>query len=163
MLAGGAYILINLLIHLGLNRQWPRTTDQPEVTVLVAARNEAENLPACLEHLAVQDYPGDKLQILILNDRSTDRTGEIARAFAARFKFMEVININHDKPGLMGKMNVIAQGMDYARGDIILITDADCEPSPAWISDMTSYFTEETAMVGGLTLLSGTDIFGKIQ
>ncbi len=163
MLAGSVYILINLLIHLGLSRQWPRTTAQPEVTVLVAARNEAEYLPGCLEHLAAQHYPGDKLQIIILNDRSTDGTGEIARSFAARFNFMEVINIDHDKPGLMGKMNVIAQGMDFARGDIILITDADCEPSPAWISDMTSFFTEQTAMVGGLTLLSGRDVFGKIQ
>ena len=163
MLSGGIYCLINLLIHLGLNRQWPRTTDQPAVTVLVAARNEAENLPACLEHLAAQHYPGDKLQILILNDRSTDTTGDIARSFAARFDFIELIDIDHDKTGLMGKMNVIAQGMSYARGDIILITDADCEPSPAWISEMTSFFTEETAMVGGLTLLTGKGIFGKIQ
>ncbi len=160
---GILYISINLLIHIGLRRPWPRCSIQPEITVLVAARDEAENLPFCLEHLAAQLYPREKLQIMILNDRSLDATGDIARTYTKRFNFMEVFDIRDDKPGLKGKMNVIAQGMEKARGEIILITDADCRPSPQWISNMVSFFSEKTAMVGGLTWITGAGFFAQIQ
>jgi len=163
LISGIFYIMINLLIHLGLFRNWQRTDRQPEVTVLIAARNEAGNLSACLDHLADQQYPIGKLRIIILNDRSVDDTRIIARSYTDRFTNMEIIDIRGDSEGLKGKMNVLAQGMDHAKGEIIMITDADCRPSATWVSDMVSYFTSGTAMVGGLTSLTGNSVFGIIQ
>jgi cellulose synthase/poly-beta-1,6-N-acetylglucosamine synthase-like glycosyltransferase len=157
------YLLISLLLQAGLSKNWPRGKFQPVVSVLIAARNEAASLPACLDHLAVQDYPSEKIQVLILNDRSTDDTADIARSYTARYQFMDYFEIDHDEPGLRGKMNVIAQGISRARGEIILITDADCFPSETWISGMVGYFTPDTGMVGGLTHIDGNSIFARIQ
>ena len=51
--------------------------DLPLASVIIAARNEEENLPALLKDLTKQSYPLDKLEVIIVNDRSTDRTGEV--------------------------------------------------------------------------------------
>ncbi len=161
-LAAG-YLLISLMLQAGLSRKWPQGQFQPLVSVLIAARNEAASLAACLDQLAVQDYPLEKIQVLILNDRSTDDTADIARSYTARYQFMELIEIDHDEPGLRGKMNVIAQGISRAHGEIILITDADCTPSESWISGMVGYFTPDTGMVGGLTHIGGKSIFEQVQ
>jgi cellulose synthase/poly-beta-1,6-N-acetylglucosamine synthase-like glycosyltransferase len=101
--------------------------------------------------------------VLILNDRSEDDTPAIARKFASEVSFMQSIDILEDQHGLKGKMNVLAQGIKKSQGEIILITDADCTVPPNWITEIVSYFTASIAMVGGLTLLEGKTLFGKIQ
>ena len=160
---GIIYCLLSLAIHRGLSRRWQRTGHKPQVTVLIAARNEARNLPFCLDHLAIQDYDHDRLQVLILDDQSVDATGDIGRGYADRYAFMEYHEIVPSGTALQGKMNALAQGMVRSKGEIILVTDADCRPASGWIANMVSYFTEETAMVGGLTVLDGKGFFSRIQ
>jgi len=58
-------------------------TDLPTVTMVVAMRNEALNIGRCLESLAAQDYPGDRLEVLVYDGASTDSSVAIVEAFCA--------------------------------------------------------------------------------
>jgi cellulose synthase/poly-beta-1,6-N-acetylglucosamine synthase-like glycosyltransferase len=80
---------------------------------------------------------------------------------------MRLIDITDDQYGLKAKMNVLTQGMDYADGEIILITDADCRVPEGWVSEMVTYFTEGIGLVGSLTVINHpgkkSDLFSNIQ
>ena len=161
------YFIIGILIHYGLSRKYGRTDLKPSVTILVAARNEEEYLPACLDSLVNQTYPSDLLQIIIINDQSSDKTKQIVIDYAKEFSYLELVNTYDQQNGLKGKMNALAQGMDWARGEIILVTDADCRVPGTWVSEMAAYFTEGVALVGSLTAIHQPDgksgFFDNIQ
>src|SRR3989442_2760127 len=92
---------------------------RPEVSVIVPARNEEACLGACLESLLAQG--GVSSEIIVVNDASTDRTGEIARSFSG----VKVIDPGPLPPGWTGKNNALAAGTQQARGEWLLFTDAD--------------------------------------
>ncbi|MBC6951711.1 glycosyltransferase, partial [candidate division KSB1 bacterium] len=68
-------------LHINISPQ-----NLPSVTLIVSARNEEEHLPHLLNCLSAQDYPADKLEICLVDDRSTDRTNELLAEFAARHR-----------------------------------------------------------------------------
>jgi len=153
----GLYILIGLLNHLGLAKRYIKTSDRPSVSIMIAARNEESTIAESLLSLENLQYPKELLQVIILNDRSTDQTREIALSYCDRLKHFSLIDIEKDVNGLFGKMNVLSQGIEQASGDIILITDADCRVQPTWVDQMCAYFTDDTSMVGGLTTIESDD------
>ena len=167
LIGAGIYFFIGFFIHVGLSKKFLKTNHKPKISVLVAARNEEKNLSACLDCLGKQTFPADLLQIIVLNDRSTDATRQIILAFTERFVHFELIDITDDQNGLKGKMNVLAQGMDHAEGEIILITDADCRVPEGWVSEMATYFTKNIGLVGGLTVINEagkkSDLFDSVQ
>ena len=167
LIGASIYFIIGFFIHVGLSKKLLKTDRKPTISVLVAARNEEKNLATCLDCLGKQSYPADLLQIIVLNDRSTDATRQIILAYAERFPHFELIDITDDQNGLKGKMNVLSQGMDHAEGKIILITDADCRVPEGWVSEMATYFTENVGLVGGLTVIEEADkksaLFAHIQ
>jgi cellulose synthase/poly-beta-1,6-N-acetylglucosamine synthase-like glycosyltransferase len=150
-----------------LSKKYRRVDHKPKTTILIAARNEEGHLPDCLDSFQKQSYPSDLLQIIVLNDRSTDATRQIVLDSKKQLPNLELLDIIDDQNGLKGKMNALAQGMDKARGEIILITDADCRVPGTWVSEMVAHFTENVGLVGGLTLinhsLKKSHIFDRIQ
>jgi glycosyltransferase involved in cell wall biosynthesis len=91
----------------------------PEVSVIIPARNEEASLGVCLESLVAQS--GVDFEIIVVNDHSTDRTGEIAASFAN----VRVIEARPLPQGWTGKNNAVACGAREARGEWLLFTDAD--------------------------------------
>jgi len=149
------YIAISSALQIGIRRLPTHRADNiPRVSVLIAAHNEEVNLSSCLDALVANDYPVSHLEILVIDDRSTDGTRAIAENYAARFFHVRVIALDKLLDDMSGKASAICQAMDIARGEIILIIDADCLPSKQWIRSMVSGFTPETGMAGGFTLLS---------
>jgi len=162
------YVLAALLLFYGLRRRnYAQTSPQPFVSVLIAARNEEKNLPACLQSLLRAEYPADKFEIIVVDDRSTDQTRALAEKFSHEYANVRVISITQRLENLSGKASALYQGMAHARGAIILMTDADCQPPPSWISQMAGYFTPDVGLVGGFTLLAPREqnhsLFAKIQ
>ena len=96
-----------------------RSAKQPEVSVIVPARNEEASLADCLESLVSQS--GVEFEIIVVNDHSADGTGEIA----ARFAGVRVIEAGALPPGWTGKNNAVACGARVAQGEWLLFTDAD--------------------------------------
>ncbi|NOX88068.1 MAG: glycosyltransferase, partial [Calditrichaeota bacterium] len=143
------------------------------VAVLIAMRNEQEYIADCLTSLSRQDYDPAFFDVFILDDRSADRSPEIARKFTRRFSNFHLISVKNDLPGLKGKMNVLAQGLKLIDHELVLITDADCAAPKTWISRMVSYFSPGVGMVGALTVLYPFDeiavsdpqknLFAKVQ
>jgi glycosyltransferase involved in cell wall biosynthesis len=100
-----------------MNVELPATP--PEVTVIVPARNEEACLGDCLASLVAQT--GVTFEIIVVDDHSTDRTGEIARSFAG----VRVISPGPLPEGWTGKNNAVVAGAKQARGEWLLFTDAD--------------------------------------
>jgi len=141
-------------MHIGLTKKYSSTKHQPTVSILIAARNEQDTLPDCLESLSQLNYPTHLFDILILNDNSTDQTRAIAQSYNQRITNLNVIDIIENKSGLSGKMNALAQGIEQSHGEIILITDADCSVPRDWVSEFVTYFNDNVGLVGGMTILT---------
>jgi len=137
----------------------------PIVSILVAYRNEETNILSCLEALDQINYPNHKLEIILLNDQSTDQSPKIVQDFLAnknRFNHLDIVESN---AGLKGKMNALAQGIEQSTGEFIFITDADCKPHTNWIRTMLGYFDSKIGLVSGFTLIQATnsDPFNNLQ
>lgn len=157
------YLATTLLLLRGLSnadrfssQAHESSENAPAISILLAARNEEHRLPACLDALLRMDYPPEKIEFVIVNDRSSDRTPQILAEFARRDERIHVITLTQRLPGMSGKASALCQGMPHARGEIILLTDADCIAPPHWASAMAAQFVAEVGLVGGFTLLSST-------
>ncbi len=104
------------------------------VSIIICARNEAENLIRNLPLILEQYYPFP-FEIIVVNDASIDNTSSILNQFAATYPNLKVINITEKK--IKGKKGALAAGIEAARYEWLLLTDADCYPvSKNWIFDM---------------------------
>ena len=165
----GLYVFKTLLLLYGTTKlTYNRNKWQPNVSIVIVARNEEKNIGDCLESLTRLEYPGKKLEIILIDDRSTDKTGEYIRLFAEQYPNVKPIIID-DNPsdGLSGKASAISKGIEICEGTIVLMTDADCVLPEQWVSEYVSYFVEDVGLVAGITLLDEaedeTPLFGKIQ
>ncbi len=149
---GVLFALFILTLFVGLLRpEGRRTQAQPSVSVVVAARNEEHQIGACLAALLAQDYPRDKLQIIVVDDRSQDGTAGIVAGVAAAHPHMELVKVTACPANWSPKKHAIATGVSRARGELILCTDADCVPPPTWVAGMVSYFTPGVGLVAGFS------------
>lgn len=158
------YVIQVLMLLIGLRRIRDHgTNDQmPFVSVVIAARNEEQNLADCLESVLQQSYPKEKFEVILVNDNSTDRTGEICQSFVQRFENFSAFVAQEDAT-LRGKTNALNQGIEKARGEIILITDADCTVPPTWIEHTAKRYTPSIGIVGGMTLQKASNKFEGMQ
>jgi chlorobactene glucosyltransferase len=105
---------------------------QPKVSLLIPARNEEANLELLLPTLVAQDYAN--LEIIVLNDHSTDQTLQVAQQYAARDSRLHVIEGGELLEGWLGKPNACRQLAEAATGEILVFTDADTLWQPDAIS-----------------------------
>lgn len=137
---------------------------RPSVTVVVAARNEEKNIAACLESLLQLRYPPGLLEIVVIDDHSTDRTAEIIRSFEVRDPRVRLTLAGPPQAPLRGKPSALAYALDQVRSDIILFTDADCRVSESWAEDTVAYFADpHVGLVAGFTHLEGRGVFAGMQ
>ncbi len=126
---------------------------KPLISVVIPARNAERLLSHCLESLKELDYPKDKLEVIIADGLSTDRTREIAGSYGARV-------ITDFKNSVVSARNV---GFGTARGKLIAFSDADCVMDKNWLKNCLKYFDNEwVAGVGGPNLVPQNESsFGK--
>ncbi len=154
------YVLILLLLLTGFLRTGgSKNADQPPVTVVVAAHNEENTIRACLDALVAQDYPAEKTQIIIIDDRSADSTANVIKHISQDQPRIELLQIENDTVTASPKKNALWKGIQKATGDIIITTDADCQPPPQWISHMVASFSKDTGIVAGLAPLKPASPF----
>jgi cellulose synthase/poly-beta-1,6-N-acetylglucosamine synthase-like glycosyltransferase len=150
-----AYILLSFRLLQGLAKLGeprPRSGDKPPVTVLIAARNEEDHIGKCLDSLLDQTYPPDRLQIVVVDDRSADGTAGLLEEYRRRAPDrLTVLTLATIPPGVSPKKHALGQGMSRARGEIILTTDADCLMGPGWVAALVENFDERTGLVLGMT------------
>lgn len=113
----------------------------PHLSVVVPARDEEPELAASLASLLEQDYPG--LQIILVDDRSTDRTGEIMDRFARGRPNVEVVRVEQLPEGWLGKNHAIHSGVHRACGEWLLLTDADVRFRPDTLRRTVAYAEQQ--------------------
>ncbi len=147
----------------GVNQSKKNIGYEPKVSIIVAARNEEKNISDCLNSLLQLHYPKEKLEIIIVDDHSTDSTVKIIQDFLQHSSSLKFISAQPPTNHLRGKANAISQGIDISTGEIIMMTDADCVVPPTWIKNTVEYFDEKTAVVSGITLLKIQRWFDGMQ
>ncbi|APW60634.1 glycosyltransferase [Paludisphaera borealis] len=123
-------------------------TDPPLVSAIIPAKDEEASLADCLASVSAQKYP--RMEILVVDDRSTDRTLEIAREFAARDPRIQVVHNDHLEPGWTGKTYVLQKLADQARGDWLWFLDADTDHRPEFLGVMMEYARSNKAEMASL-------------
>jgi len=132
------------------------------VSVIIAARNEETNLHDCIESVANQTYPVSLYEVIVVNDGSTDNTETICNDFAQQYTNIKIIQANDDAL-VYGKANALAQGIEAAKGEIILITDADCTVPRTWVEQTANRYGADVGLIGGFTLQKSTKPFDGMQ
>jgi len=105
---------------------------RPVISVIIPAYNAAETLGGCLAALLDQSTPRGEYEVIVVDDGSTDRTREVAKKYD-----VHLLSQPNQGPGAARNL-----GVNQARGEIILFTDADCVPTKEWIEEMIKPFAE---------------------
>jgi chlorobactene glucosyltransferase len=128
------FFLLSLANHYEMWRftLGPEIFDGPLVSVLIPARNEERNIACCVNSLRKQVYKN--FEILVINDNSTDRTGEILDRIAAEDSRVRVFSGAALPPDWYGKPFALHQLSQQARGDILIFTDADTVHGPSSVA-----------------------------
>ncbi|MCF6268816.1 MAG: glycosyltransferase [Melioribacteraceae bacterium] len=159
------FIFIATLI-VGASKTFPKLKEEdlPTVSIIVAARNEEDNILDCIKSLDKLEYPEGKIEIILADDNSTDATGKIIDEFIAeKPKFKKIIP-QKQKGELKGKTLAIANAIESVKNEIILTTDADCVVSPKWAKTIASYYIDDkVAIVNGMTNQFVIDNFSAMQ
>lgn len=125
----------------------------PRVSILVAAKDEEDNIESCVRSLLDQDYPD--FEVIAVDDRSTDRTLEILRRLELQADGrLSVLEIDELPEGWFGKHHAMHHGIERSTGDWILLTDADCRQ----ISNRTVSIAMRDALANETDFLSVTPI-----
>ncbi len=161
----------------------------PSVTIVVPARNEQDTIGPCVDSILATDYPRERLEIIVVDDDSQDRTAEVVRqrmasAPARAMAGHELPEADWDESEGAGRLRLvripenrrrdrahkkraIEKAVAHARGEVILTTDADCVVPPGWPRAMAAQFEgPEVAFVSGpvrYRLADGDGLFARLQ
>ncbi len=128
---------------------------EPVVSILVPAKNEEKVIGRLLNRLVEATYPKSKLQVIVIDDASTDSTGKIADEYSMVYPFIEVVHRSGEKSG-KGKAAAMNDGVTRAVGEIILCFDADYYPQVDIVERLNSPFvdTKVGAVQGRVVVLN---------
>jgi len=122
--------------------------DAPKVTVIVSAKDEEEDIEACVRSILAQDYP--HLELLVVDDRSTDGTPAILERLRGELDTLSVLTIDALPSGWGGQNHAISRGVEASEGEWLCFTDADC----IFDSNLTLAVAVQDARANDVELLS---------
>ena len=163
--------LIGLLTDVALIVKWLRNFKSyhfkpgtyPQISILVAARNEAHTIGACLEGLLSIDYPTGNMEILVGNDNSEDSTLQVATAVAEKDSRVKVFDIKSNLGLARGKANVLAHLAKSARGQFFFVTDADTRVPRQWAKSLLCGAQGNVGIASGITAVAGRGLWARLQ
>lgn len=144
-----------------------RTIDEyPFVTVIVPARNEELYIERCVNSISKNNYPTDKYEIIAVDDRSDDATASILNRLKENITNLVVLNKDFVNPlkNLQGKAGAIDYALNFAKGEIIMMTDADCEVNQNWLETFVKAHQDNGfSLVLSFALIKADNFFSKMQ
>ncbi len=143
--------LVILFFITGLQKKdnTAKSTEKPFVSIVISAHNEADNIERCLKSILDQSYPHDLYEIILVNDRSSDNTGDLSRNLNRKKTGIIVIDVESVPTGIHPKKHAISLGVSSARGIIIIETDADVLVGYSWIEKTVEKFLPDVGLVVG--------------
>lgn len=112
------------------------------ISVVIPARNEQENIGACIESILAQVYPLGLLEVIVVDDHSYDNTAEIVGEFSEyNVRCLDLAaHLDYDKPTTAFKKAALAAGIAQSKGELIVTTDADCVAPNAWLMHIAAIY-----------------------
>lgn len=148
------YLILMLLYRAGWQRQdtfMLQADYQPKtkISVIVPARNEEAHIADCIKSLRAQDYPYDLLEIIVVDDHSTDNTARIIQSFGgANLHYIDLHKHTHPNAVVVAyKKLALATGIAHAGGELIVTTDADCTAGPQWLKHIAAIYERDKAVM----------------
>jgi len=137
------------------------------LSVVIPARNEEKNIVNCVESVNSQQYPSDLLQIIAIDDSSTDKTWELLQGFHSDEKVINSIRLAEVEDGgfLAHKKRAIETGIVMSHHNVIVTTDADCKHPLTWLKTIASFYEEKNAVfiAGPVALESNSSVLQIFQ
>lgn len=147
---GTAYLLLFLVYIYGWQRQ--RSFKAPagflpstSISVIVAARNEADNIAACIQSLLAQDYPPGLFRIIVADDHSTDNTAAIVQGMATGHLQLLPMQEQAEQPGISFKKKALAAAIALSEDELIVTIDADCIAPDQWLRHIAACYEQTSA------------------
>ena len=140
------------------------TADTP-FSILVPFRNEATNLPQLLNSFAALDYPKDKTEIILINDRSDDNFEQVISEFKHDHKAINLVLIHGQSESKSPKKDAIELGLSKASNPWIITTDADCIVPINWLQTFNGFIVSDAPkmIVAPVTYFLGEGFLNKFQ
>lgn len=163
------YFSLHLLLYFGLKRSdgiKQSSSDRfPFISVIVAARNEENNIEVCINSLKNIVYPEKKYEVILVNDKSSDSTKTIMHQCTEyRKEFIILDTIDAPDSILTGKVKALSYGISKSKGDIIMMTDADCTVNKNWLIESAKYYHDNIGLLCGFTKIDYSQgLFSKLQ
>jgi cellulose synthase/poly-beta-1,6-N-acetylglucosamine synthase-like glycosyltransferase len=132
---------------------------EEEITILVVARNECQGLSVLIQDLERQDFPLGKINLVVLNDASTDGTQALLETYNGPLKLQW---LTEDFVGVSPKRNALKAGMAITKTDLVLCTDADCLVGTSWVSGMVAA-SQQADFVSAPVIMEGNGVWAKMQ
>jgi glycosyltransferase involved in cell wall biosynthesis len=140
------YLFFYLAVH--LKKHEAGNGKKPPVSVIICARNEAENLSEFLPSVLDQNYPD--FEVIVVNDCSEDNSYDILAGFLKKYPNLHISTVNKDPKFSHNKKFAQFIGIKAAKNEILLFTDADCRPeSDKWLEEMVCHFDDQINFVLG--------------
>ena len=118
------------------------------VSVIVCAKNEAENLKENLPKIINQDFKD--FEVVLINDSSSDDSLHIMKDFEAKHSNVKIVDVKSIEPFWGNKKYALTLGIKASKHEFLLFTDADCEPaSNQWLKEMVSHYSNEKSIILG--------------
>ena len=134
---------------------------KPNVSVIICAKNEFDNLKKNLKSILNQDYIN--YEVIVVNDQSNDKTADLLKEYEKTFFRLKVVNIDEHVNHIVGKKFALTLGIKTAKYDYVLLTDADCfVDSKKWISSMVSNFKSSDIVLGFGGYVKDKSILNKL-
>lgn len=162
----GAYLLTHFIMLAGIlnNSKKPvNAAYEPKVSIIICAKDEEESIEDCIISLLNLDYPKEKLEVILVNDRSVDKTKEIMTGYVSKNPSLKYFEVTETHAKLKGKANALAQALKSAAGDVIFTTDADIEVNTKWVKEILKYYDENTGVVAGYSVIKPIGFFSTLQ
>ncbi len=169
LLLTGLYLVVVIYLIKGWSAlRYPKKVLTPaelntKVTILIAARNEEENIRLTIDDILAQDYPKHLFEVIIVDDHSTDSTADIIRSYASQG--VRLLQMNEAQRLNSYKKKAIAEAIKLSTGDLMVATDADCRMGPQWLSSVVSYFeTQNLVMISSpVAYFQEKNLFERMQ
>lgn len=116
--------------------------DSAKISIVIAARNEEQKIEKAIRSILRLDYPN--FEVIVVNDRSTDKTEEILNQVKLEKENLKIVNIQNLPKGWLGKNNALHKGVEVASGDYILFTDADVVFDDSTLKRAMQYMQDHT-------------------
>jgi len=148
LMAFAPYVLLMATLRYGWGRvRQVRLGVKPaavgtQISVVIPMRNEAGYVNRLFKALALQDYPAERWEVIVVNDHSQDATRELLNQWATHPKFR--LHILESGVGEAGKKAALSRGIARASGELIVTTDADCRMGPAWLTSLAACYEQHT-------------------